>query len=169
MCPGFPSNGWTQLEGRSARGTELFGDGIGPRTANSPQFAYAAHAPPRIRFTEAFVGRKLIWKPWTPLKINIFLWLSFRRRHCTGSSTCMGLMLYLAACRQMCDQAKRSCDHVCTSPSSYQWDGLSRLYSSFVHLASPTSHPLLTHPIVTKEHALDLSLRLVVRLQPESV
>jgi hypothetical protein len=31
-----------------------------------------------------FLGHKLIWKTWAPLRIKIFLWLAFRRRHWTG-------------------------------------------------------------------------------------
>lgn len=31
-----------------------------------------------------FSGQKLIWKTWAPLKVNIFLWLAFLRRHWTG-------------------------------------------------------------------------------------
>ena len=31
-----------------------------------------------------FLGHRLIWKTWAPLRIKIFLWLIFRRQHWTG-------------------------------------------------------------------------------------
>jgi hypothetical protein len=31
-----------------------------------------------------FRGHSLIWKTWAPLKVKIFLWLSFRKRHWTN-------------------------------------------------------------------------------------
>lgn len=31
-----------------------------------------------------FTSHRLIWKTWAPLKIKIFLWLAFRRRHWTA-------------------------------------------------------------------------------------
>jgi hypothetical protein len=56
----------------------------------------------------------------------------------------------------------------------FQGDGLSRLHWVVPH-HSPTSFPLLTHPIVrtldhsTEEHALELSLKLKVVLRPKPV
>lgn len=31
-----------------------------------------------------FCGHALIWKTWAPLRVKIFLWLAFKRRHWTG-------------------------------------------------------------------------------------
>ena len=37
-----------------------------------------------LQIINPLLGHKLIWKTWAPLRIKIFLWLAFRRRHWTG-------------------------------------------------------------------------------------
>lgn len=61
-----------------------------------------------------FLGHKLIWKTWVPLRIKIFLWLAFKHRHWTrGRRTRRGLeareLCYL------CDQGPETIDHILAS------------------------------------------------------
>jgi hypothetical protein len=60
-----------------------------------------------------FCGHSLIWKTWVPMKVKIFLWLAFKRRHWTNDRRARhGLVpreeLYL------CDQAPETIDHLLT-------------------------------------------------------
>lgn len=58
-----------------------------------------------------FKGHDLIWKIWAPLRIKIFLWLAFRRRHWTGDRRARhGLQA-----RELCylsDQGRETIDHI---------------------------------------------------------
>jgi hypothetical protein len=57
-----------------------------------------------------FLGQKLIWKMWAPLKIKNFLWLAFKRRHWNGDRRRRhGLD---ARDRYLCDQEEEVWFHV---------------------------------------------------------
>lgn len=49
----------------------------------SPNGQYSAKSAYRALHTGtiSFRGHSLIWKSWVPLRVKIFLWLSFKRRH----------------------------------------------------------------------------------------
>ena len=53
----------------------------------------------------------LIWKTWAPLKVKIFLWLAFRRRHWTGDRRRRHGLETREHC-YLCDQAPETIDHV---------------------------------------------------------
>jgi len=58
-----------------------------------------------------FLGHKLVWKTWAPLKIKIFLWLALRRRHWTGDRR----RRHGLDARELCylyDQEEESIDHI---------------------------------------------------------
>lgn len=58
-----------------------------------------------------FLGHKLIWKTWAPLRVKIFLWLAFKRRHWTND----GRMRHGLEAREecfLCDQGRETIDHL---------------------------------------------------------
>lgn len=79
----------------------------------SPDGKYSAKSAYAMLHSGAatFRGHKLIWKTWAPLRIKIFLWLSFKRKHWTADRrACHGLD---AADRCfLCDQALETIDHL---------------------------------------------------------
>jgi hypothetical protein len=58
-----------------------------------------------------FAGHRLIWKTWAPLKIKIFLWLAFRRRHWTADRRRRHGLKHDDHC-YLCDQVEESIDHI---------------------------------------------------------
>jgi len=58
-----------------------------------------------------FLGHKLIWKTWAPLRIKIFLWLAFRRRHWTGDRRARHGLEAREMC-YLCDQGRETIDHI---------------------------------------------------------
>lgn len=58
-----------------------------------------------------FLGHKLVWKTWAPLKIKIFLWLALRRRHWTGDRLRRHGLDARELC-YLCDQEVETIDHI---------------------------------------------------------
>ena len=58
-----------------------------------------------------FLGHKLVWKTWAPLKIKIFLWLALRRRHWTGDRRRRHGLDARKLC-YLCDQEVETIDHI---------------------------------------------------------
>ena len=61
-----------------------------------------------------FRGHRLIWKTWAPLRVKIFLWLAFRRRHWTGDRRLRHGLDAREQC-YLCDQARETIDHIVAS------------------------------------------------------
>lgn len=61
-----------------------------------------------------FCGHSLIWKSWAPLRVKIFLWLAFRKRHWTNEWRALHSLDVQSECF-LCDQAPESIDHILTS------------------------------------------------------
>jgi hypothetical protein len=63
-----------------------------------------------------FRGHSLIWKTWAPLRVKIFLWLSFRRRHWTNDRRARHGLESREDC-YICDQVQETIDHLlCRCP-----------------------------------------------------
>jgi hypothetical protein len=60
-----------------------------------------------------FRGHSLIWKTWAPLRVKIFLWLAFRKRHWTNDRRARHGLEAQEEC-YLCDQAPESIDHILT-------------------------------------------------------
>lgn len=58
-----------------------------------------------------FQGHKLIWKTWAPLRIKIFLWLAFRRRHWTADQRQRHGLEARDLC-YLCDHTQETIDHI---------------------------------------------------------
>lgn len=58
-----------------------------------------------------FLGHNLIWKTWAPLKIKVFLWLAFRRRHWTGDRRLRHGLEAHEECH-LCEQGRETIDHI---------------------------------------------------------
>lgn len=58
-----------------------------------------------------FLGHALIWKTWAPLKIKVFLWLAFRKRHWTGDRRRRHGLEARPECF-LCDQGSETIDHI---------------------------------------------------------
>lgn len=56
------------------------------------------------------LGHKLIWKTWAPLRIKIFLWLAFKRRHWTWDRRARHGLEARELC-YLCDQGQETIDH----------------------------------------------------------
>lgn len=54
---------------------------------------------------------KLIWKTWAPLRVKIFLWLAFKRRHWTRDRRAWHGLEARELC-YLCDQATKTIDHI---------------------------------------------------------
>jgi hypothetical protein len=61
-----------------------------------------------------FLVHKLIWKTWAPLRIKIFLWLAFKRRHRTGDRRRRHGLEARELC-YLCDQGEETIDHILDS------------------------------------------------------
>lgn len=61
--------------------------------------------------TTAFLGHKYIWKTWASLKIKIFLWLTFRRRHWTGDRRWRHSLEAREEC-YLCEQGRKTINHI---------------------------------------------------------
>lgn len=61
-----------------------------------------------------FVGYKLVWGSWAPMKVKIFLWLALRRRHWTADRRQRHGLPSHTRCF-LCDQADESIDHIIAS------------------------------------------------------
>ena len=58
-----------------------------------------------------FLGHRLIWKTWASLRVKIFLWLAFKRRHWTGDSR----VRHGLEAQELCylyDQGQETIDHI---------------------------------------------------------
>lgn len=79
----------------------------------TPDGSYSAKSAYSMLHTGStpFLGHKLIWKTWAPLKIKIFPWLAFRRRHWTGDRRRRHGLDAHEAC-YLCDQGLESIDHI---------------------------------------------------------
>jgi hypothetical protein len=65
-----------------------------------------------------FRGHALIWKTWAPLRVKIFLWLVFRRRHWTNNRRARHGLKAREEC-YLCDQAVETIAHIpCCCPFS---------------------------------------------------
>jgi hypothetical protein len=60
-----------------------------------------------------FSGHTLIWKTWAPLRVKIFLWLAFRKRHWTNDRRARHNLQAQEEC-YLCDQAPETIDHILT-------------------------------------------------------
>lgn len=58
-----------------------------------------------------FLGHRLIWKTWAPLRVKIFLWLAFRRRHWTANRRRRHRLDARDSCC-LCDQEPETIDHI---------------------------------------------------------
>jgi len=58
-----------------------------------------------------FLGHRLIWKTWAPLRIKIFLWLAFKRRHWTSDQRARHGQEEREMC-YLCDQERETIDHI---------------------------------------------------------
>ncbi|PVH65738.1 hypothetical protein PAHAL_1G065700 [Panicum hallii] len=57
-------------------------------------------------------GHKLIWKAWAPLKVKLFLWLTFKRQHWTADRRFRhGIADTVARC-YLCDQETETSEHL---------------------------------------------------------
>jgi hypothetical protein len=64
----------------------------------------------------SFRGHTFIWKTWAPLKVKIFLWLSFRRLHWTNDRRARHGLEAREECF-LCNQAPETIDHIlCSCP-----------------------------------------------------
>ena len=59
----------------------------------------------------AFLGSKLIWRSWLPLRVKIFLWLAFRRRHWTADRRRWHGLEARELC-WLCEPEPETCDHL---------------------------------------------------------
>jgi hypothetical protein len=65
-----------------------------------------------------FMGHSMIWKTWAPLRVKIFLWLAFQKRHWTNDCRSRHGLEAREEC-YLCDQAAESIDHIlCYCPFS---------------------------------------------------
>lgn len=69
-----------------------------------------------------FRGHSLIWKTWAPLRVKIFLWLTFRRRHWTNDRRARHGLEAREEC-YLCEQEPETIDHIlcCCSYSREIW------------------------------------------------
>jgi hypothetical protein len=84
----------------------------------TPDRSYSARSAYRMLHTGAvpFLGHSLIWQTWAPLRVKIFLWLAFRRRHWTGDRRARHGLEAREEC-YLCDQAPETIDHImCCCP-----------------------------------------------------
>lgn len=74
---------------------------------------YSAKSAYKMLHTGAlpFRGHALIWKTWAPLKVKIFLWLSFMRRHWTNDRRARHSLKIRQECF-LCDQEPETIDHI---------------------------------------------------------
>ena len=80
--------------------------------ANSAKSAYTSLHTGSIPFR----GHAIIWKTWAPLRVKIFLWLAFRRRHWTNVRQARHGLEAREEC-YLCDQAPGTIDHIlCRCP-----------------------------------------------------
>jgi hypothetical protein len=56
-------------------------------------------------------GHRLIWRTWAPMRVKIFLWLAFKRRHWTGDRRRRHGLEAREIC-YFCDQSAESIDHI---------------------------------------------------------
>lgn len=79
----------------------------------TPDGRYTATSSYRMMHEGAvpFRGHKLIWKTWAPMKVKVFLWLSFRRRHWTNDRRARHGLEARTEC-YLCDQAAETIDHI---------------------------------------------------------
>lgn len=74
-------------------------------------------------------GADLIWKSWAPLKVKMFLWLAFLRRHWTADRRIRHGLQARRTCL-LCDQEDESMEHIlirCSYSQQIWWTILQRL------------------------------------------
>lgn len=79
----------------------------------SPDGRYSARSAYRMLHSGAiaFRGHSLIWRTWAPLRVKIFLWLTFKRKHWTADRRARhGLPATDAY--YLCDQEAETIDHL---------------------------------------------------------
>jgi len=81
-------------------------------------------------------GHALIWDTWAHLKVKIFRWLSFLKRHWTTDRRCRH-GLDANPNYTLCDQEPETSDHLCASRATTDAVGLPLLAGL---VASPPSH-----------------------------
>jgi hypothetical protein len=81
----------------------------------TPDGSYSSKSAYTMMHTGAihFRGHSLIWKTWAPMKVKIFLWLAFKRRHWTNDRRVRHGLVAREEC-YLCDQAPETIDHLLT-------------------------------------------------------
>ena len=87
-----------------------------------------------------FRGHNLIWKTWAPLRVKIFLWLAFRRRHWTGDCPRHGLEARERC--YLCDHAQETIDHIVVS-YPYTREVLNLIYQAFGRVFPPATQSII--------------------------
>jgi len=87
-----------------------------------------------------FLGQRLIWKTWAPLRVKIFLWLAFRRRHWTAD--CRARHGLAREQCYLCDQATETIDHIiaCCPYTREVWHHICQALGRQLPPATPTIH-----------------------------
>ena len=86
----------------------------------SPDGNYSAKSAYRMMHAGSvpFRGHSLIWETWAPLRVKIFLWLTFTRRHWTNDLRARHGLEAREEC-YLYDQAPETKDHIlCSCPYS---------------------------------------------------
>ncbi|WVZ96580.1 hypothetical protein U9M48_042197 [Paspalum notatum var. saurae] len=100
---------WQRLEGLHLR--EDVEDRVIWRWSGSGQYcARSAYRALYLGFVP-FLGSELIWRSWMPLRVKIFIWLAFRRRHWTANRHRRHGLDARELC-WLCDQEPETCDHL---------------------------------------------------------
>lgn len=77
----------------------------------------------------------LIWKTWAPLKVKMFLWLAFLRRHWTADRRIRHGLQSHTTCL-LCDQEAETMEHIlirCSYSQQIWWFLLQRLGFATIH------------------------------------
>ena len=83
----------------------------------------------------------MIWKTWAPLRVKIFLWLAFRRRHWTADCRARHGLDAREQC-YLCDQATETIDHIiaCCPYTREVWHHICQALGRQLPPATPTIH-----------------------------
>jgi hypothetical protein len=99
-----------------------------------------------------FASHRHIWKTWTPLKIKIFLWLAFRRRHWTTDRRRRHGLEHDEHC-YLCDQVEESIDHIVANCPFTTEDVVPRAASSRPSAAATSAHRQILVAAAAIRHA----------------
>jgi len=82
-----------------------------------------------------------MWKTWAPLRVKIFLWLAFRRRHWTADCRARHGLDAREQC-YLCDQATETIDHIiaCCPYTREVWHHICQALGRQLPPATPTIH-----------------------------